>query len=541
MLTPELQEELMHLCWEYQYGTLSDRDAARLEKLVLQDDDARDMFVQYSGMCANLEWEGIVDPGPLGRSTDYDPLSSSELVTIPDYLTVPRTAPNRGKRQTIVLVCSLVVLVGLLFLFQFWFNPSPRFLARVVETQDAVWAEAQRHWSPEELLHAGDRIQLASGIVELETVTGAKVILKGKSQLTLTRPDRFELNQGNLFADVPPQSHGLTVETPTSQIVDLGTRFGLIVDSLQETEVHVLKGLVKFNLVNEAREVTASRNLTEQTAIRVLPQSREITKIQSTPELFVQSLTIEQPALVAHWKLSDAETSPIAHDAGEHQLNLGILDITGRSPFQNQPGPQHQKSAAGPFLTQHHKLYRRLSESEAALFHMDRFTIELWARNPVQDRKGDSDTLFHYRNVEQHDTSQFNLFSSDASGHLGFGFLATNGKYISYQLDRNRKWEKDRWYRIVFTYDANTAAPDDSIVTYSRTPEHASKPDIQQRFTNIKDITPLVPGGILAIGGSTLTDISRHWGGELSDVRFINGIPERYATLYSKSPPGNRD
>jgi hypothetical protein len=102
-------------------------------------------------------------------------------------------------------------------------------------------------------------------------------------------------------------------------------------------------------------------------------------------------------------------------------------------------------------------------------------------------------------------------------------------------VDKTSRWQKDCWYHIVFTYDANSSAPNDSIVTFTRTPEYASEPDLQQSFTNIEDITPLVPGGILAIGGSTLNDISRHWGGELSDVRFINGIPDRHANIHLKS------
>ncbi|QDV49428.1 LamG-like jellyroll fold domain-containing protein [Gimesia fumaroli] len=536
MFSAELQEELIHLCWEYQYGSLSPKEAARLEKLVLNHAEARDLFIQYSGMCANLEWEGIVDPGPLGRSTDYDPLSSTELRTIPDYLLVRRTAPARWKVLSAILAFSLLIISSVCLLyFQFWLERPPRFLVRVIDTQNAIWGEGKRNWSPEDLLHTGDQMHLTSGVVELETISGAQVILKGTSRLILIEPDQFKLNLGNLFAHVPPQSQGLTVETPTSRIVDLGTRFGLIVDPRQETEVHVIKGLVEFNLLNSDREISITRNLTENTAIRVQPHSRNIATIESTPEIFVQSLHTREPELVAHWKLSEQESSRIARDSRDHHLNLHIIDSTGKSPFRGHQAPRNATTAAGPFDSQFHKLYRRLSEAEAKLFHMDRFTIELWARNPNKDRQGDSDTLFHYRNVEQHSTSQFNLFSDDQTGQLGFGFLATDKKYRSYRVDKTSRWQKDCWYHIVFTYDANSSAPNDSIVTFTRTPEYASEPDLQQSFTNIEDITPLVPGGILAIGGSTLNDISRHWGGDLSDVRFINGIPDRHANIHLKS------
>ncbi|MFK7777172.1 MAG: FecR domain-containing protein [Gimesia sp.] len=536
MLSVELQEELMHLCWEYQYGTLSHKEATRLEKLVLNHDEAREFFVQYSGMCANLEWEGIVDPGPLGRTTDYAPLSSSELRTLSDYLPETRPTPARWKFVSTILALSLVLISSaLLVYFQFWLDHSPRFLARVINTKNATWDEGKRHWSPEDILHAGDQMHLSSGVVELETITGANVILKGSSRLIHIEPDHFRLDLGNLFANVPPQSQGLTIETSTSRIVDLGTRFGLIVSPSQETEVHVFKGLVEFNLVNSDREVTITRNLTAKTAVRVQPHSRSIAKIESTPEIFVQSLDVKKPELVAHWKLSDQESSRIALDSGDHHLNLSILDMTGISPFRGRQAPQITTTAAGPFDSQFSKLYRRLTVAEVELFDMDHFTIELWARNPSRDNKGDSDSLFHYRNIEQHSTSQFNLYSNSHTGQPGFGFLTADGNYISYQMEQATNWKKDCWYHIVFTYNANTSAPDDSVVTYTRRPEYASKPDLQQIFTNIKDISPLVPGGTLAIGGSTLTDIPRHWGGDITDVRFINGIPERHTIAHRKT------
>ncbi|QDU13584.1 FecR protein [Gimesia maris] len=529
MLTPEEREELMQLCWEYQYGNLSSRQAGRLEKLVLQSDSARDFFIQYSGMCANLEWEGIVDPGPLGRSSDYEPLPSGELKTIPDHLLTETVPPDRRIILSTILACTICALAAAYLLTSaFLQNKDPRVLARIINIKNAVWSEGKNNWQPDDVLRAGDQIHLRSGIIELETVTGAKVILKGVSQLTLIQPDQFMLNQGNLFAHVPLQSQGLTVDTPSSRVVDLGTSFGLIVTPDRETEVHVLQGLVRFDLLDEKRQTTITQDLTENTAVRVQADSRKITRFKSTPELFVQNLVPDQPQLVAHWKLSDRETSQIAHDSGEHLLHLNILEVHGQSPFTGRPAPQNIKSSAGPFETQYHKLFRTLSEQEASLFDMQRFTIELWARNPNIKQQGDSDTLFHYRNTNLHSTSQFNLFTDDHSGRMGFGFLNSDNQYVSFHTKKNIPWEQDRWYHIVFTYDSNTSAAHDSIVTFTRTPEFSSQPDLQQTFINIADITPLTPGGILAIGGSTLTDISRHWGGDISDVRFINGIPARY-------------
>lgn len=534
MLTPEEKEDLMQLCWEYQYGKLSHKDAARLERMVLNSDDVSDFFIQYSSMCANLEWEGIVDPGPLGRSTNYDPLPSGELRTLPLYLHQSST-PTVGKKTLLAILAfsvALVISVSLLY-FQFWQNNPPPFLARITNTQKVVWEKGKRKWKIDDLLHAGDELHLTNGIIELETALGARVILKGNSHLIPINVSVLQLDRGNLFANVPPQAEGLTIDTPHSRIVDIGTSFGLIINPAQETEVHVIKGLVEFNLLNAKRETTITKNLFEKDAIRIQSDSQEITEIEATPEFFVQDLKVESPTLIGHWKLTEPENSSVAKDCSGNQLNLQIIENSGQSPFNGKPAPNNASTAAGPFNSQSHKLFRTLSQNEARLFDMSQFTIELWARNPSSDQKADSDILFHYRNTAEHTTSQFNLYAGDSpsrNGKLGFGFLNTKGKYVGHQTDKHTTWQKDRWYHIVFTYDPNTPAPNDSTVTFTRTPEFASVPDVQQTLTKIEDIHPLVAGGILVIGGSTLTDISRHWGGEISDVRFINGIPDRYLT-----------
>ncbi|MFI4850968.1 MAG: FecR domain-containing protein [Gimesia chilikensis] len=536
MLSPQEQEELMHLCWEYQYGSLNPRQAARLEKMVLSHDAARDLFVQYAGMCANLEWEGIVDPGPLGRSTTYDPLPSGELRTIPDYL-----PEKQGNRKWTLLLSSATLLafcllgVAYLVYSQAILQNPPAYQAQIIRLQEAHWATGKRNWLQNQRLRTGDQLHLDHGLVELETVSGARIILKGPARLNSIGSDQFRLNQGHLFAHVPPAARGLTVETPTSRVIDLGTRFGLVVNPSHETEVHVIQGLVRLNLLDAAREITETQDLTENTAVRVQPESKTITRIEASPEIFVQNLARNEPRLVAHWKLNEPESSVTARDSGDSHLDLNVMAETGLSPFTNKPAPQNTSTAAGPFQSQLHKLFRTLNTTEAELFDLKRFTITLWARNPSRDRQGDSNTLFHYRNTRLHSSSQFNLYSDSTTGRLGFGFLDAANQYHSWQTNQDIRWDQDRWYRIVFTYDANTAAPNDSIVTYTRTPEFSSTPDLQQTFTNIKDILPLSPGGVLAVGGSTLSDISRHWGGEIADVRFIRGIPDRF--LNSQAQP----
>ncbi len=64
---------------------------------------------------------------------------------------------------------------------------------------------------------------------------------------------RVELNEGRLVAYVPRRARGFVVVTPTAEIVDLGTEFGVAVESDGKTDVDVLRGVVEIKPAGEAK------------------------------------------------------------------------------------------------------------------------------------------------------------------------------------------------------------------------------------------------------------------------------------------------
>ena len=97
--------------------------------------------------------------------------------------------------------------------------PSP--FARLVSSDTSRW---KSDYAPGENLR-NDRLQLKEGSATLLMASGAKVEIRGSSDLRVVGENRIQLTSGSLSAHVPSQAIGFTVETDAGNVVDLGTRF----------------------------------------------------------------------------------------------------------------------------------------------------------------------------------------------------------------------------------------------------------------------------------------------------------------------------
>ena len=69
--------------------------------------------------------------------------------------------------------------------------------------------------------------------------------IEGPAEFTPRSADRIEFVRGRLVAYVPRQARGFTVGTPSAEVVDLGTEFGVEVDAQGGTDLHVIRGRVE--------------------------------------------------------------------------------------------------------------------------------------------------------------------------------------------------------------------------------------------------------------------------------------------------------
>ena len=223
-----------------------------------------------SNVLNRLQEESII-PNP-GSPPPLKPVATDSSTDGPFKINVAQRPKQRGKRKLrsnsyriAGVICAAAVF---LFLSSFavysWMNqhqdnisdgkgsnqnkkihqqsipPIQNAIAKLVKTENAVWQRARQLGD----LIGQEELCLLKGDAQIEFIDGAIVNLSAPSVLKLNASDDIWLTQGQINAMVPTKAIGFKVQTPTTQIVDLGTEFDVIVDDIGETDVYVRTGKV---------------------------------------------------------------------------------------------------------------------------------------------------------------------------------------------------------------------------------------------------------------------------------------------------------
>jgi hypothetical protein len=250
---------------------------------------------------------------------------------------IRRPAGSRGPRwlrYAAAAALAVALTGGLLF------SLVPPRRATVAQQTAAVWEDAA--------YRSGDTIRrreltLREGCAELTLANGVRLILEAPVTLDLSDTRRVVLKSGSLVATVPRQAQGFTVITPSSEVVDLGTAFGVSVDKGGGSEVCVLEGTVK------------ARGSSAQSFVRMgqdeacaFDPDRQMTVIRGDPARFLRALPGRSSAKpeYLHWSFDRAErTAACAGPGIQGRLYDGKLKALGQGE-----GPVVQKGVFGDAL-----------------------------------------------------------------------------------------------------------------------------------------------------------------------------------------------
>lgn len=157
---------------------------------------------------------------------------------------MPVETPRRSRAWLIAAIVAVCLgAIG-------WF---PQFAPQLHPTiQFASVAAVQDAGGP---LKVGDRlgaefIEIDSGLVRLQFDDGVEVTLQGPARFELNALGKTRLHAGLLTATVPPGAEGFLVDTPTAQVVDLGTVFGVQLADDGVASVSVFDGEVEITPTN---------------------------------------------------------------------------------------------------------------------------------------------------------------------------------------------------------------------------------------------------------------------------------------------------
>ena len=171
------------------------------------------------------------------------------------------------------------------------------------------------------------------GVAVIRWESGVDTIIEGPARFNLVSDQLIDLKQGRILAHVPNGAHGFTVKTPTSTTVDLGTDFGVDVNKEQQTEVHVIKGLVEFNDTHTIEDAISVdiRKLKGGQAVRMNKLSLWVTPIESKSILFLNKIDVDILALAARGD-KDAQYQAMMRDL---RRKPGLLAATTITPLKN--------------------------------------------------------------------------------------------------------------------------------------------------------------------------------------------------------------
>ncbi|YCM44297.1 FecR domain-containing protein [Verrucomicrobiaceae bacterium 227] len=225
----------------YLLGDLSADEVRKIEERLLEDKALRKQLLELSTEEAALtDW---------AKSEEVS--ASLDDRTFQDR--VPSPSPKSTFSEPVIWLAAAAVLVLGFFGMTWWGQPEKTSPSPIASSQSIALfaASIDAHWigsdpQPGSSLSAG-QYQLSSGSVDLVFSDGAKVSVGGPAVFELKSARHLHLESGQAVARISDEALGFIVTSPGSEVIDLGTEFGLSVDASGQTDVHVLDGLVEVH------------------------------------------------------------------------------------------------------------------------------------------------------------------------------------------------------------------------------------------------------------------------------------------------------
>ncbi len=209
----------------YLDGTISPGDFAALQDRLMESAELRRIMRRYLALDSSLQ-QGLAETAADGATTPWLKLEDSPPPP-EKIIPFPKLMP----------VAAAAVLAFLLGSALMYFRPAPdtdgenslasaEGFAVIEQLFDAEWA------APESAFHIGDTLgaevfKLASGTAEIQFFSGATMTVEGPAEISLKSAWEAACVEGAVRMQVPPAARGFKLQAPTTEIIDLGTEFGL--------------------------------------------------------------------------------------------------------------------------------------------------------------------------------------------------------------------------------------------------------------------------------------------------------------------------
>ena len=314
-------------------GTLNPVEAQRVNALLRGDAVLREFYIRQIRVDEQLQAH-FEKPSPLAvLSHPKDHVSKKK------YYTAIAASVAAGVAAAIVLLFVIgdkgTEEVDQSGYSQFVPAPDRSPVARVSGVEDVVWAESSGDIRPGHWLSAG-KLEIKKGMIELNYASGSTVLIKAPATYYIEAQNKGFLEKGSIRAHSPETVASFFIGTPNSELVDLGTTFGVTVLDVVATEVHVIEGLVKARALSDVNGKW--RELRQGSALRISsedPVDAEYDSIKANlsfydwtpPKHVKRSESLEY----VHWSFDRMQGDQFPETgvhSGDYQHHAAVVDFS---------------------------------------------------------------------------------------------------------------------------------------------------------------------------------------------------------------------
>ncbi|MEY4482570.1 MAG: hypothetical protein RL693_22 [Verrucomicrobiota bacterium] len=222
---PQDTREWFRLFGAMSDGTITAGDHARLEEVLTQHREARRLWFLHNDVDAGLHaW------------------TTAQQSKAPVDADLKRRAVSFKAFAALAAAACAILLALFLEKRQ---TASPASFVTLTAATNAQWSDPNVELS----LRSGEMVKgplkLESGKAEFLLIDGAIAVMEGPAVVRFAERKLIVVESGKLFCSCPTPQSRLSVKTPETEIVDLGTEFAVEARLDKSTRVAVLSGEVK--------------------------------------------------------------------------------------------------------------------------------------------------------------------------------------------------------------------------------------------------------------------------------------------------------
>jgi hypothetical protein len=246
-------------------GVITEEEIRRLDRLIIENPDARAYYVEYLQIHAHLR--KLLQHNPESEPSEENMIldaqlweqlarheQTAELVVVEraqppaeEQVEKPAAVSPRQKVNKFSLYAAVSAAAAFILLLAY-VHLSPMIFKPVAvvadQIQGAVLFQSSIPYVDPELYPGSYTME--KGLIELVFMDGGKVVIEAPSEFVIENASRIYLLKGQLTALVENKRKPFVVRTLNSNIIDLGTEFGVRANADGTMETHVFQGKVRL-------------------------------------------------------------------------------------------------------------------------------------------------------------------------------------------------------------------------------------------------------------------------------------------------------